>query len=189
MIKWRKETNAKHLDKIVMDRFNDFIQRNLLIDPPFSNNSFIRSNLIILPTLSRPDRFLYTSLWEKHNNQHTSKTLVKAVSDHFPIVLEFIQIKWGSCPFRLYNSSLGHPEFKRNIKLWWESSKQNGKIGFQFIQRLKMLAKDIKLWHNRNHSSQTEARKTLITEINQIDKLEATSNMTKMLHSKRLALK
>lgn len=57
MVRWKEETNAKHLDRRAMDKFNNFIHRNSLIDPPLSNNSFTWSNLRVNPTLSRLDGF------------------------------------------------------------------------------------------------------------------------------------
>ena len=88
IIRWKNKTNAKQLDKNNMDLFNDFIQRNQLVDYPLSNNKFTWSNLRLTPTYSRLDRFLFTRSWEHHCNQHFSRSLVRMVSDQFSIVLE-----------------------------------------------------------------------------------------------------
>lgn len=114
--RWELETNAKYFDFRNMASFNNFIQANELIDPPLSYNKFTWSNLRVIPTFSRLDRFLYSEGWENIFKIHSSRTLHRTVSDHFPIVLESPRIIWGPCPFRLNDISLLDKDFKRNFQ-------------------------------------------------------------------------
>ena len=88
IIRWETETNAKSLDRRNMVNFNNFISVNELIDPPPLNNKYTWSNLRLNPTYSRLDRFLLLKGWENAFGLHTSRTLERKVSDHFPIFLK-----------------------------------------------------------------------------------------------------
>lgn len=56
----RDETTLVTQANLSIHRFNNFIQKYSLLDPPLSNNKFTWSNLIINPTYFRLDRFLYS---------------------------------------------------------------------------------------------------------------------------------
>lgn len=139
-MRWHSETNAINSDDNGMHNFNNLITRNCLIESLLSNNKYTWSNLRIVATLSRLDRFLYIGNWEQNNNFHYPRVISRYISDHFPIVLESEQIEWCPCPFLLNNSSLKERDFKTNIQVWWENTRQPGKHGYHFLQRLKTLA-------------------------------------------------
>ncbi|KAL4032276.1 hypothetical protein IC575_005346 [Cucumis melo] len=170
---------------------NNFITNNLLIDPPLINNRFTWSNLRNPPTFSRIDRFLYNSTWENLFSPHTTRTLPRSTSDHFPLVCENSNTKlsWGPVPFRLNSIALSDPEFKRNMGRWWENSIQDGHPGFSFIQRLKSLANFIKPWQKEKLHSLTHAKDSILREVDSIDKKELDTPLTQEESNRRLALK
>lgn len=141
------------------------------------------------PTFSRLDRFLYTNDWELAFKPHFSKTLQRTVYDHFRVVLDSPQIKWGSCPFRLNNASLKQKKFMDNIQGWWLNSIQSGHPGYSFIQRLKILANYIKTWQVNKVNRYEVIKNKILKEIDIIGKLEFHSTMTEIHHSKRISLK
>ncbi|KAA0035247.1 LINE-1 retrotransposable element ORF2 protein [Cucumis melo var. makuwa] len=189
IVRWKTERNAKSLDRRNMANFNNFISVNELIDPPPLNNKYTWSNLRLNPTYSCLDRFLLSKGWENTFGLHTSRTMERIVSDHFPIILESPQIKWGPCPFRLNNSSLKDKEFQKNFPDWWNNSKQFGFPGYAFIQSLKSLSKLIKEWQHNKVNLYDAKRKVLLEEIDSIDKLELQGNMSTIHHQKRISLK
>ncbi|KAA0045138.1 LINE-1 retrotransposable element ORF2 protein [Cucumis melo var. makuwa] len=170
---------------------NNFITNNLLIDPPLINNRFTWSNLRNPPTFFRIDRFLYNSTWENLFSPHTTRTLPRSTSDHFPLVCEDSnpKLSWGPVPFRLNSIALSDPEFKRNMGRWWENSIQDGHPGFSFIQRLKSLANFIKPWQKEKLHSLTYAKDNIIREVESIDKKEVDTPLTQEESNRRLALK
>ncbi|KAL0552328.1 hypothetical protein IC582_011437 [Cucumis melo] len=170
---------------------NNFINNNLLLDPPLINNRFTWSNLRNPPTFSRIDRFLYNSSWESLFSPHTTRTLPRSTSDHFPLVCEDSnpKLSWGPVPFRLNSIALNDPDFKRNMGRWWENSIQDGHPGYSFIQRLKSLANFIKPWQKEKLNSFAYAKDSIIREVDSIDKKELDTPLSQEESDRRLALK
>ena len=65
VFRWNTKTSFPNPAKYNMKKFNTFILRSQLIDPPLINGSFTWSNLREEPVLSRLDRFLYSPNWEQ----------------------------------------------------------------------------------------------------------------------------
>ncbi|KAL0559838.1 hypothetical protein IC582_000218 [Cucumis melo] len=189
VIRWKEETTTKNPASLSMKRFNSFISNCNLIDPPLSNAKYTWSNLRAQATLSRLDRFLFTSHWENIFPGHTSKVLTRTTSDHFPIVLESSMISWGPSPFRFTNAYLNDPDYKKNIEFWWGNTSQPGYAGYSFMRRLKQLALKIKTWGRDKKGKNEASKKACIKEIDQIDKLEAEGSATEIHREKRTALK
>ncbi|KAA0058980.1 uncharacterized protein E6C27_scaffold98G001710 [Cucumis melo var. makuwa] len=191
VIRMREETTSILSSSHSSRMLNNFISNNLLIDPPLTNNRFTWSNLRNPSTFSRIDRFLYNSSWENLFSPHTTRTLPRPTSDHFPLVCEDSnpKLRWGPAPFRLNSIALNDPEFKRNMERWWENSVQNGHPGFSFIQRLKSLANHIKPWQKEKLHSLNYAKETIIREVDSIDKKELDTPLSQKESNRRLALK
>ncbi|TYK27679.1 LINE-1 retrotransposable element ORF2 protein [Cucumis melo var. makuwa] len=166
VIRWREETSPKNPAIFSMNKFNDFILKYNLIDPPLINNKFTWSNLRINQVLSRLDRFLYNSPWEQTFKPHYSKILSRTTPDHFPLALESSEIRWGPSPFQINNFYLNDVESKNNMKNWWFYTTNEGYLSFAFMQRLKQLASKIKVWQNEKFVFSKTQKQAIIDEIN-----------------------
>ena len=68
--------------------------------------------------MSRIDRFLVSGDWESYFSRVTQSTLLRPVSDHFPILLDGGGIISGPSPFRFQNMWLKAEGFKDLLKGW-----------------------------------------------------------------------
>lgn len=118
IVRYKQKTSAKNPAKHGMNKFNLFIQRFNLVDPPITNRKFTWSNLRSNATCSRLDRFLYTRKWEETFDILASKTLPRTISDHFPIILKNDSIRWGPTPFRLNLDVLKNRNFRSFVTTW-----------------------------------------------------------------------
>lgn len=71
-----------------MRRFSDFIQAHHLIDPPLVGVSYTWSNHQERLSMSRLNKFLFSSQWEDHFLRVKQIALPKPMSDHLPILLK-----------------------------------------------------------------------------------------------------
>lgn len=94
-----------------MNKFNSFIQRGNLIDPPFTNDKFRWSNL--------RKKLVHLGLiifFTPHNGRKDLQIMLasfspRITSDHFPIVLQTANLKWGLIPFRFNNYIINDKSF------------------------------------------------------------------------------
>lgn len=61
VIHWPSRAFAQNLAKYIMKKFNNFITKFDLLDPPLTNGAYTWSNFRTRPVLSRLDHFLYTT--------------------------------------------------------------------------------------------------------------------------------
>ena len=130
-----------------MRSFDGFIRDCELKDIPLSNAQFTWSVNRGRVMSSRIDRFLVTSLWEDQFPDLIQETLVRPVSDHFPLLLESSRVKWGPTPFRFENMWLQHHSFLDQVKTWWEECPVTGWEGFKFMKKLKYIKEKIRTWN------------------------------------------
>lgn len=99
-----------------MKEFCEFIRETNLCDPPLQNAEYTWSNLSENVVWCRLDRFLYSVEWENVFPNVRQSALNRITSDHCPVLLDTISLKWGPSPFRFENMWLEHPTFKENFK-------------------------------------------------------------------------
>ena len=70
--------------------------------------------------MSRIDRFLVSGDWESYFSRVTQSTLLRPISDHFPILLDGGGIRSSPSPFRFETMWLKFEGFKDLLKGWWQ---------------------------------------------------------------------
>ncbi|KAL4204912.1 hypothetical protein AMTRI_Chr01g134570 [Amborella trichopoda] len=78
-----------------MRDFADFISRNEFIDIPLQGNRFTWSNHAQNPSLSKLDRFLFSTNWEEQFPGSHALVLPKPISDHCPIFMDTNTVRRG----------------------------------------------------------------------------------------------
>uniref|UniRef100_A0A2N9IUI4 Reverse transcriptase domain-containing protein n=1 Tax=Fagus sylvatica TaxID=28930 RepID=A0A2N9IUI4_FAGSY len=86
-----------------MHDFLDFISVHGLVDLPLSGGNFTWTNNREVSSMSRLDRFLFTSDCDEGFVNICQKRLIRLNSDHFPVLLECGVIRRGRRPFRFEN--------------------------------------------------------------------------------------
>jgi hypothetical protein len=116
--------------------FRELIERLHLIDVPTRNGLFTWNNkrgnehsIVVLL-----DRFLLSEVGFQSKHGLSARVLPYHGSDHWPISLEWTQVwKQGPMPFRCEKLCLNHPNFLKNLALWWKFLKDiHGTKMYQF---------------------------------------------------------
>ena len=155
-----------------MHAFSDFIMEQGLIDIPLLGGNFTWSNNRERATMSRFDRFLYTSDWETCFVTIYQKRILHVFSVHFPILLECDNIQQGRRPFRFENKWLKTEGFGERVKLWWDSYQFLGTPSFILANKLRSLKLDLKKWNNSNFGNLSMNKTKLKAELLEFDIVE-----------------
>ena len=98
--------------------------------------------------MSRIDRLLVTGEWEIFFYGVIQSTLLRLVSNHFPILLDGGGIRSGSFPFGFESMWLKSEGFKDLLKGWWQRLSFRGSISYIMVAKLKGLKSIMKAWNN-----------------------------------------
>lgn len=126
---------------------SEWINGRELIDPPLFGGFYIgREN----HTISRIDRFLYSSLWEEQFLKIKQKLLPKVTSDHKPVMLVGGDWNFKNSYFKFEQWGMGVEGFRRKMENWWTSFQVTGTPTFILISKLKMRKEKLKEWNEEN---------------------------------------
>ena len=103
VVRFPSEKSGTACFTFALHEFSDFIMELGLIDIPLFGGNFAWSNNRELASMSRIDRFLYTSDWETYFVTIRQKRTLRMLSDHFLILLECDNIQQGRRPFHFEN--------------------------------------------------------------------------------------
>ncbi|RVX22754.1 hypothetical protein CK203_008374 [Vitis vinifera] len=103
---------------LAMRRFAQVIDDLELVDLPLQGESYTWSGGLYNQSCARLDRFLASPSWLDQFSNVIQKRLSRAISDHFPILIEGGGIRRGPSPFR------GRASYKLATKLKVESEKR-----------------------------------------------------------------
>ena len=157
-----------------MHEFSDFISFHGLVDLPLSGGNFTWTNNREVSSMSRLDRFLFTSDWAEGFIHICQKRLIRVNSDHFPVLLECGVIRRGRRPFRFENMWLKAEGFGDRVKSWWESYSVTGTPSYVLASKLKALKADLKRWNDTEFGHISVQKQQLMTAIREIDAVTDT---------------
>ncbi|BFG19398.1 hypothetical protein CerSpe_056720 [Prunus speciosa] len=80
---------------------------------------------------------------------------------------------------------LNHPNFKRNIKLWWGEDQISGWEGYKFMMRLKMLKSKLKVWSKEKFGEVERDIREAEARLLVLDHHEGTEGLDHLLRSER----
>ncbi|XP_075475211.1 uncharacterized protein LOC142505954 [Primulina tabacum] len=106
--------------------FDNLIEEMGLHDPPLLNAKFTWSNFRANPICCRLDRFLISGGWKDIFPSFRQTVLPRITSNHYPIVLDTTNLKWGPTPFIFENVRLMHNKFKQSVAAWWNTGNTQG---------------------------------------------------------------
>ncbi|XP_022039968.1 uncharacterized protein LOC110942499 [Helianthus annuus] len=113
-VRSQEERKRSKFKAVCAENFNKFIFDNGLLEFPMQGRNFtcIRDNG---RKLSKLDRFLVCSEFFNGWPQTCVRVLPGRHSDHCPIILEVVILKFGPRPFRVFSSWIGQPGFEEAV--------------------------------------------------------------------------
>jgi exonuclease III len=157
-----------------MHEFSDFISVHGLVDLPLSGGNFTWTNNREVSSMSKLDRFLFTSDWAEGFVHICQKRLIRVNSDHFPVLFKCGVIRRGRRPFRFENMWLKAEGFGDRVKSWWESYSVTGTPSYVLAYKLKALKADLKRWNDTEFGHISVQKQQLMTALREIDAVTDT---------------
>ncbi|XP_071739504.1 uncharacterized protein [Rutidosis leptorrhynchoides] len=165
------------------DRFNEFINRNGLIEIDINGRKFTSISDDGLK-FSKLDRFLvnnsFLNLWE----DLSVIALDRHLSDHCPLVLRDKYIDYGPKPFKIFDEWFNYEEMDKVVVDAWGQPIRGSRRGCMFRDRLKNVKMTLKDWSSKKfgcHDKEIEAYKKEAMEW----ELKAESNVLTDLDRER----
>ncbi len=183
-----RERRGSCWSRRISEMFNGLINNLSLIDLPLGNQSFTWSNMQSSPSLAKLDRFLISTEWDQEFPHSRVDALPRVTSDHFPILMTTGD-KLKSRLFRMEEVWLTREDFCELVPVWWKEQPSKGNSALTLVAKIRHCRKRIKEWCRNNFYNIFSAKKALTEEIQQLDVLEETSDLTPPLFEKRKLLR
>ncbi|GLT59702.1 hypothetical protein SLA2020_325070 [Shorea laevis] len=157
--------------------FNDFIETTGLVDLPMIGRKFTwyQPNG---QSMSRLDRFLFSSEWMRNWTDLKQWGLMRSVSDHCPVMVKNEACNWGPKPFKLYNVWLQNPSFREMVESQWNNSDIRGWGGYVVKEKLKLLKNCVKEWTRAQEQGVDKQIEEAKAEIAKLDCQGETQHLT-----------
>ena len=149
MVRFPSEKSGVSAFTSSMHDFSDFIAKFRLLDNPLEWGRFTWSNNREHVSMSRIDRFLFSSNWADHFGLVTQRRLPQVLSDHFLVLLDCGQIIGGKRPFWFEKMWLNADGFVERVRGWWNSYSFSGSASSIMANKLKALKADLKQWNSQ----------------------------------------
>uniref|UniRef100_A0A7N2R375 Uncharacterized protein n=1 Tax=Quercus lobata TaxID=97700 RepID=A0A7N2R375_QUELO len=85
--------------------------------------------------------------WEEHFENISQWMLPRAISDHYPLLLEAGVVRRGRSAFKFENMWLQAEGFVDRVQQWWVGYSFTGSPSYILAQKLKTLKADLKKWN------------------------------------------
>ncbi|KAL4198432.1 hypothetical protein AMTRI_Chr03g140160 [Amborella trichopoda] len=154
-----------------MRDFIDFITRNELIDIPLQGGLFTWSNHSPNPTLSKLDRFLFSTSWEEFVPSSIALALPKPVFDHCPMLLDTNAVQRGPKPFRFELAWLQETSLVSLLPTWWSSfsPQVRGRAGCRLQTKIQLLTNSLKTWSKTLPGNYSKTKSLILDSIQSLD--------------------
>ena len=133
--------------------------------------------------MSRIDRVLVSTDWEKHYPDVVQKLMPKPILDHNPVLLEAGGMAREKSSFKFENMWLKAPDFVDKVKEWWTGYSYSGTPSFVLGQKLKALKGDLKEWNKQVLGDVGIKRQQLECELQAFDDKESLSSLSLEEHT------
>ncbi|XP_071686824.1 uncharacterized protein [Rutidosis leptorrhynchoides] len=132
-------------NKVRASRFNDFIDRNFLIEIPINGRRFTRISDNGLK-FSKLDRFLVNEKFIELWDDLSIMILDRRESDHCPLILRDKRIDFGPKPFKVFDEWLNRDGIDRIIIEAWGKCVRSTRKDCVFRDKLKNVKCDLRTW-------------------------------------------
>ncbi|GLJ48416.1 hypothetical protein SUGI_1021880 [Cryptomeria japonica] len=175
------------------ERFQDFVDKNQLLDVASKNGTFTWTNRRtgFTEIAERLDRFLVAGDWLAQNLILESSILPLIGSDHFPICLNVsLGYSEGGHPFQFELMWLRVPDLHDLIAAWWnESVLGNNSMLFKLNKKLKYIKIKIKEWNLSQFQNIHKEKLRVTAELEDLFNFVIKSDMNDVLFQRESSLK
>ena len=164
--------------------FNDFIERNFLVELPIVGKRYtwFKANG---SAKSRLDRVFVSDEWLLKWPTCKQYVQPRVVSDHCTIVVKSVVKDWGPKPFRSIDAWLLEPGFLAMVKEKWDSYSVQGNYFSRLKDMLKNLKADLKVWNRDVFGCMETNKKKILKEIDDLDTLDDCADLDDCAKQKR----
>ncbi|XP_057744833.1 uncharacterized protein LOC130962668 [Arachis stenosperma] len=162
------------------EEFRSWIQDMHLVDLPLTNRKF---TWFQGHSCSRIDRALVSIEWLEEFLETRIRSEPRGLSDHCPVILEYMGQRVGPRPFRSLDSWFTHEGFLSFVKEEWR-----GLGEMQFTDKLKALTVPLGNWHKSKFGDMDKKITRFEEKIKKIDNLVRTGVYDGMMEARRKAL-
>ncbi|XP_022042364.1 uncharacterized protein LOC110945032 [Helianthus annuus] len=159
------------------ENFNKFIFENGLQEFPMQGRKFtcIRDNG---KKLSKLDRFLVSSDFFNSWPQACVRVLPGRHSDHCPIILEVVDLKFGPTPFWVFSSWIGQPGFEEAVVEASESFVAFDPPDVSLTSKFAHLRSRLKVWRDEFLSKEKESENMALSELEYLENEMESRDLT-----------
>lgn len=155
--------------------FQSFISELGVIDMPLSGSLF---TWYCASKSSRIDRCLIADSFLSDFGLLVQSSLQRFSSDHRSLLVTIEEVNWGPRPIKFLNVWLKHPDFLTSVRRFWESYPTHASANFSLWSKLKSLRLDLKTWNIEVFGNAEEKVRLLVSEINAIDLLRESRDLS-----------
>ncbi len=161
----------------LMAMFSDLVSKLEMLDLSMGNQRFTWSNLQSSPTLAKLDRFLISTEWDQAFPLSKVVALPRVTSDHSLILLSE-RSEMPPRMFRFEDAWLLCDDFCGRMAGWWAEVQGSQSSILAFTAKLRHSRRRIKEWCSASFHDITKARRDIAAEIQALDLLEETGNLS-----------
>ncbi|XP_071714890.1 uncharacterized protein [Rutidosis leptorrhynchoides] len=151
-------------------RFNDFIDRNSLIEIPINGKRFTRVSGDGIK-ISKLDHFLVNDNFIKLWDDLSVIALDRMESDHCPLILRSKVIDFGQKPFKVFDEWLNREGVDRVILDGWNSVVRSSKKDCVFRDKLKNVKTILRSWSKSEFGGIDDELSKLKSEVSKWESL------------------
>ena len=165
-----------------MSDFAEFVVEQGLMDLPLAGGESTWANN---SSWSRLDRFWVSPEWDFSYLGLMQKKLLRACSDHAPILLDRGCLQIGKRSFKFENIWLKEEGFVEKVKIWWDSFQFFGSPSFVLAKKISALKWGIKRWYLEEFGDVGARHKASCEELKMLDKIEEGRQLTEEEKARR----
>ncbi|CAL1352801.1 unnamed protein product [Linum trigynum] len=176
-------------DRELMEKFNELISKQNLIDLPLKGSLFTWSRGGSNGSLSRIDRALVNPWFDSCFAPESVLALDRVESDHNPLLLRWGSEEKISRPWKFLNVWLLEESFLTSLVGWWNLPTTGFGCLYLFGKRLRNTKFMVKGWNIEKFGRTDEKVSRLLFKLKEIDKLEEQGPLADSLLIERTLLK
>ncbi|KAK1302387.1 hypothetical protein QJS10_CPB12g00586 [Acorus calamus] len=161
-----------------MERFNEWVDQEGLLDLPIANQAYTWSNMRATPSLARLDRIFICPEWEDLLPNVEVSGLPRITSDHIPLMMSSRMGPRGGHLFRFESWWTERPDLEQVVRDSWEAQ-VTGYSGAKLVAfKLRRLKQCLKPWARRERLQRDTEKGKLSNQIAELDGKEERGQLS-----------